>query len=581
MKQRGTAIARLADDVVARIAAGEAMERPASAVKELVENAIDAGASAVHVETAGGGKKLIRVADNGSGIRGDELELAFARHATSKLRSTEDLQRLATLGFRGEALASIAAVSRTGVITRHRDEAVGASLRVVGGAIESKIPVGAPAGTVITVENLFFNTPARLKFLKAERTEKRHIHTVLTNYAMAYPGIAFSLTQGGREVFRSSGGGALADVAAAVFGRENFKRMITLDADGETGLMKAPLTVSGYISIPELKRADRGRMVMFVNGRAARDGALSHALISAYEGLLPKGAFPLALILIELPPEAVDVNVHPTKAEVRFRDPHRVFVALQRAARQALQNCDAAPPSVEAWTGNGANGHEPAPWAGPEPWRGGSDAIFDDVDLPHISHLAAAPAYPRTLPILRVVGQIGATYIVAEGPAGLYLIDQNAAHERVLFAETEAARLNGGLPCLNPEETQTALLSPEDSRTLEAVASGLAGLGFEIEPFGPNAYVFRALPSCLDGLDAAEALRQILERLRRGREPSDFAAALALAGAVKRGQVLSADEMAALVAKLERCATPLQSPSGKKTLIHLTRDQLADEFRRG
>ena len=572
----------LPEAVVGKIAAGEAIERPASVVKELIENAIDAGASAIQVEVEAGGGRLLRVSDNGAGIRSGEIALAFKRHATSKLRSAEELQGLRTLGFRGEALASIAAVSHATVLTRHRDERMGVSLRLRGGALENQRPAGAPAGTVVTVENLFFNTPARFKFLKSETTEKRHIHWTAARYALAYPHIAFALKQDGRERFRSSGGGELGDVLAKAFGLKAYKGMVPLDAVEERRPGRPPVAVAGYVSLPPLSRASRDRIILFVNGRAIQDPALSQALSQAYDGFLGAGAFPLAVLLLTMPPDFVDVNVHPAKAEVRFRDAQLVFVALQRAVRDALLKSADNAPAQDQWSANGFS-QDSLAYQKPRPqWpHSPTDDLFDDDGLDAIPEVGAAPAKPRTLPLLRVVGQVGAAYIIAEGPAGLYLVDQNAAHERLLFQQLLDESANGGIKSAALAESQTVLLSPADGELLSQVAQLLSHLTFEIELFGPNCYVIRRAPRLLAGLQAADYLPLLLGRLRAAaRTPDVAAAALAAVAALRRGQILSQEEMQTLIAQLERCPEPFASPGGRKTFIHLSREDLAEEFRR-
>ncbi len=575
------AIEVLPDTVVARIAAGEAVERPASVVKELIENAIDAGATALHIETVASGRELLRVSDNGAGIRQAEIALAFKRHATSKLRAAEDLQAILTLGFRGEALASIAAVSRTTIASRHREEEVGSRLRFEGGLLQHQQQVGAPAGTVLTIENLFYNTPARLKFLKSDNTEKRHIYWTVARYALAYPQIAFVLKQDERERFRSTGSGALADVVAKVFGLAAFKSMTPLQSAEPARLGRVPIEVGGYISLPPLSRGNRERIILFVNGRAIQDGRLSHAIVQAYDNLLKSGQYPLVLLLITVPADFVDVNVHPAKAEVRFRAGQQVFVAVQRAVREALLASDSPLPAAEDLWSKSGFGETYLEYQRPQPWPAAADAFFDQDAPGYLPDLAETPSKPRTLPVLRVVGQLGATYIIAEGPAGLYLLEQNAAHERLLFETMREELAAGPLPGLKLAESQTVLLAPEAAQLLEALAEIMAKLGFEIELFGPNTYVIRAVPACLASSPLTEALPEMLEQLQ-GAEQTEVAAlaALASAAALRRGQILDQAQMAELVAQLERCPEPLISPSGRKTLIHLSRDQLAEEFQR-
>ncbi|MGB7539662.1 MAG: DNA mismatch repair endonuclease MutL, partial [Anaerolineales bacterium] len=327
-----TGIRVLPPQLASQIAAGEVVERPASVVKELVENALDAGARTVSIETEEGGSLKILVADDGDGIAPDEISLALARHATSKLTSMEDLDSIRTLGFRGEALASIAAVARIQLTSRSRAESSGMRLKAENGRTGKPAPVGAPQGTVVTVEDLFFNVPARRKFLKSPGSERRLIEALTGRYALAYPAVRFRLVQDGRESFSSTGSGDRREVLAAVFGVDAAQRMIDLSAAEWEG----PVRVSGFVSPTDLSRANRREVLLFVNGRSITDPALATAVVQAYHTLLMVGRYPFGAIFIELPPEEVDVNVHPAKAEVRFRSPDSVFSAVQRAVRQAL-----------------------------------------------------------------------------------------------------------------------------------------------------------------------------------------------------------------------------------------------------
>lgn len=436
----------LPDDIISQIAAGEVVERPASVVKELLENALDAGAQNIHVEVVSGGRKRIRISDDGEGIFADEVELAVTRHATSKLRNADDLQHIRTLGFRGEALSSVAAVSHLTLITRHRNEDIGTQIRIEGGKIASNKSIGTPAGTVITVENLFFNTPARLKFLKSENTEKRHISNIITNYAMAYPAVRFVLVQDGRENFRSAGRGQLADVVVKVLGLEYFKEMLEISGEERIRETGGFIVVSGFVSQPSLHRKDRTRITLFVNGRAIQDSRLTYAVTQAYHTLIEKGRHPFAVLMLEVPPDFVDVNVHPTKAEVRFQDTNVVFSAIQRTVRQAVLGYKQA----ERHENYGQFSEEQRGWAIPYDRKRQMDMDLsseDEGSLPKFqAHQASDPTEipdgmgrpekPRTLPLLRVVGQVGAAYIIAEGPAGMYLIDQHAAHTRILYRKS-------------------------------------------------------------------------------------------------------------------------------------------------
>jgi DNA mismatch repair protein MutL len=591
----------LPDHVVAQIAAGEVVERPASVVKELLENALDAGATSVHISTVAGGQKLLRVSDDGIGIAAHEVELAFSRHATSKLRSADDLHRITTLGFRGEALFSIASVSQVTVITRQRDEQTGTRLRIEGSRITARQAIGAPAGTVVTVENLFFNTPARLKFLKTEATEKRHITAIVTQYAMAYPHVRFVLEHDGREIFRSSGSGQLADVVIKALGLDTFKQM--LEVSGRGGIIE----VNGYTSLPALYRADRSRISFFVNGRAVQDASLAYSVSQAYTNLLESGRHPIAVLLLKLPSDDVDVNVHPTKAEVRFRDANEVFSAVQRAVRQTLIDATRAVNGRSGFT----SPRQETRWGEPEdfarPAQAGQmdlnmeirdhgrlptietrqRAAYDDEGDPTAIPVGpGAPLKPRTLPVLRVVGQVGARYIVAEGPAGLYLVDQHAAHERVLYEQFKERLGKPGLIArpLNP----TIILDcpPDVARWIEAHAEILTTVGFDLEPFGPNTFAVRSAPTILaegDPVDAAAYLFRDPDVVKQ-KDAAALQEALIVGicreAAVKSGQVLKLEEMQSLIRQLERCASPFSAPSGQATLLHMSGEQIAREFER-
>ncbi|MFW5691868.1 MAG: DNA mismatch repair endonuclease MutL [Chloroflexota bacterium] len=592
-------IQRLPDKLISQIAAGEVVERPASVVKELLENALDAGGDNVHVMVRGGGRQVIQVSDNGSGIPADEVELAFTRHATSKLRTIEDLERITTLGFRGEALSSIAAVSRMQIVSRSRDERTGVRLRLEGGTLLDRQSAGVPAGTIVTVENLFFNTPARLKFLKSEATEKRQITTLVTRYAMAYPSVRFILEQDGRELLRTTGSGQLADVLVTALGLETFKQFVPVELDDAR---RAGVQVVGFTSSPEVHRADRSQIALFVNGRWVNDSKLTYAVVQAYHGLLDNGRYPLAVLMVRVPPQEVDVNVHPTKAEVRFRDANAVFTGLQRAVREAVISAGQHPaygrgrPDASAWgTGGSAASWGAIGRAGVQPGLGleveasgrlprpmpASDAEPVD-DLSHIPEGMGQPARPRTLPLLRVVGQVGATYIVAEGPAGLYLIDQHSAHVRVLYETLREQVQSGQMPQAPLHQGETVDLPAGAARQLSRYLPLLAHAGLAVEAFGPSTFVIRAVPQALDLPEPAALIAGLPDDLH-GSEADILERLLvriARHGAVKAGQVLNQEAMQTIVRQLERATEPLQDPTGQPTLLHLTSDQLAREFGR-
>ncbi len=578
----------LSEEVASQIAAGEVVERPSSVVKELVENAIDAGARDVRVEARAGGKGFIRVTDDGCGVPAAEVELAFHRHSTSKLSTADDLARITTLGFRGEALTSIAAVSRVTFVTRATDEPVGTLLRLEGGRVVTRQESGRPPGTAVTVEDLFFNVPARLKFLRSERTERRHIDGWLTRYAMAYPALRFTLAHDDRVVFQSPGNDRLRDVMVAVYGLEVGAAVLEVISDDQH---PAPsIQVTGFISPPSLHRANRGYITLFVNGRWVRDVRLTYAITQAYHTLLPTGRYPLAVVMVRLPPEEVDVNVHPAKAEVRFRDGDVVFRAVQRAVRGTLLERSPVPVAARPLTTWPAS---PAQWgerrerlAGLRPRPAGEQlrlkGEMPGVALPGTS---SAPATGK-LPPLRVVGQVGATYIVAEGPEGMYLIDQHAAHERVLFEQLLAERQRAEVTSQVLLEPQPVELAPEAASLLEEYLEVLGGLGFQVEPFGGTTMLVRALPAIVAEVDPARVLEDVAAALETGAAPLAGAAEEAVArhvckrAAIKAGQVMAREEMEELIRALEQCASPRTCPHGRPTMIHLSVEQLAREFGR-
>ncbi len=582
-------------EVAGKIAAGEVVERPASVVKELIENSVDAGATEIRVEIREGGRRLMRVADNGCGIPAEEVSLAFARHATSKLSHVSDLDRITTLGFRGEALASIAAVSQVTLLTRPREQTVGQLLRVQGGELVRQEGQGSPAGTLITVENLFHNVPARLKFLRQPQTEAGHIHNIVTHYAMAYPDIRFSLTADGRQSFQSTGNDKLYDVLIAVYGLELAEKMLEVQDPGDVEGDLAGPSVSGYVGSPSLHRANRSYITLFVNRRWIQDRSLAHAVAQAYHTLLPVGRHPVTVILLELDPADVDVNVHPTKREVKFRDGRKVFNAVQRAVRRTL--VERAPVPTMA--------HTPRTWPAPE-WERRHSLIAAGLDEATASQLAMEiyrtgdglpglaagsgeelqPVGPVRLPLLRVVGQVGQTYIVAEGPQGMYLIDQHAAHERVLYEQTMAGRDGQAVTSQTLLEPLPLDLDPLLAGVLAEQLELLNEVGFALEPFGGTSFLLRAVPSILRVPDVRAAVVDILEMLRQGDDPlaaqaeERLVAAVCKRAAIKAGQTLSLEEMQQLVRQLEQCESPRTCPHGRPTVLHFSVEQLEKEFGR-
>lgn len=561
----------LSPEVTSQIAAGEVIERPASVVKELMENSLDAGAHTISVSVGEAGRRLIEVADDGCGIAADELELAVSRHATSKLAKAEDLFHITTLGFRGEALASIGSVSRMTITSKTAGKSEGAQLRIEGGRARAVETVGAPTGTVIRVEDLFFNVPARLKFLKTDVTERRAIDTLLSRYALAYPQVRFKLSGEAGLTLQTAGDGDRRAILAGLYGVEVARQLLEVNAE-ETGLR-----LSGFVSPIAVTRSNRKDIAIFVNGRWVQDSPLSTAFIQAYHTMLMVGRYPLGALFLEMDPAAVDVNVHPAKAEVRFKDPDQVFSFVQRAVRRALLAYAPVPqPGPQMWQ---AGGRQPDPaWAlaHPEAVEGPPEPIGVERQLSSDDHL----------PLLRLIGQIGATYVVAEGPDGLYLIDQHAAHERILFEKLMTQHDMNKIPAQALLTPAVVTLPPQSATLLAAQLPTLKHFGFEVEDFGPNTYQVRAMPALFAGSDPAAALRAVVDDFEEDETPlqnqveKKLAARVCKRMAVKAGQSLSPEEQRMLLVNLESCESPRTCPHGRPTMIHLSVQMLERQFGR-
>ncbi len=631
---------RLLDEQTAnQIAAGEVVERPASVVKELVENALDAGAKRIVVEVSGGGRELVRVSDDGAGMLPEDARLALQRHATSKIRTAEDLSAITTLGFRGEALPSIAAVSEFELITRPRDQLAGYRILVEGGQIVEEGEHGCPAGTRVTVRNLFYNVPARLKYLKTNATEMAQIGDILTRLALASPDVSFRFQSGQAQVFATPGTGDLLAAITALLGREVAKELIPVDHRTDAA------RVWGFIGRPTIARAGRSHQYFLVNKRAVRTIAARYALEEAYAHLLPTGRYPVCVIFIEVEPHEVDVNVHPTKAEVRFQRDREVRAAVYQAARQGLGAALLIPgtevsPDGEVrvpdrsaekaavqrgWVPPGAGRPgEGGGRAAPPPWRvsagagaettareaeksylplGGVQAVLSERSATEVvaagapaMDLAEAGFVPRPadpgelIRSLRPLGQVHRSYIACDGPEGLYLIDQHAAHERVFFerlyaaAQEEAAAVQ---PLLFP---LTLDLTPAQMAIWQENAAIFAESGFEAEPFGGSTLLIHGVPAGLGTDHVARLVSDFLDRLQEeqvapGTPVTDrrrrvLAAMAACKAAIKARDALQPEDIAALLHDLAACASPATCPHGRPTIICVSVAELEKRFKR-
>ena len=584
-------IRKLSQDIASKIAAGEVVERPLSVVKELLENSIDAGATEINIQIEGAGSRLIQVEDNGIGIPASEAALALQRYATSKISAIEDLDTIRSLGFRGEALASIAAVSRMTLISKSGDEDVGIRMNVEDGKIIDRQAAGLSNGTRIMVEDLFFNVPARRKFLKSERTERRIINELVTRYALCYADKRFKLNLEGRTVLSTNGNGERREVLSQVYDVETAKAMLDLKVVDEY------MSLEGFISPTSISRSNRKEIFFFINGRLISDTALTAAVTRAYQNMLMVGRYPISVIFMTIDPQQVDVNVHPTKAEVRFQEPNRIFGLIHSAVRKTISAYSDVPIiSQSIWhSAGGGQAREIDPaWTFSSdftPATAGETAsdealVENSEDIAGVSSAASAEAKLIHIPLLRLVGQIGRTYLAAEGPDGLYLIDQHAAHERVLFERfLKNPDRNDSQYLLEPVVVQVPGKIEAD---LTVQIKQLNKLGFKIENFGPSTYKISAVPVVISKMDPKEAFISAIEEdeedssLLENAKENKMVTRICKRAAVKGGQILSVEEQEKLVRDLEACESPRTCPHGRPTMIHLSVDMLERQFgRRG
>jgi DNA mismatch repair protein MutL len=578
---------RVLDPVVAnKIAAGEVVERPASVVKELVENSLDAGATRLDIEVEEGGKRLIRVADNGCGMSQEDAILALQRHATSKISTAEDLSHIRTLGFRGEALPSIAAVSQMTLTTREAESPAGVQIVVEGGTVSDFRMVGCPPGTTVEVRNLFFNTPARLKFLKTPATEIGHIMDHISRFSLLYHQVSFRLRHNAHEVLVAPATEEMRHALVTVYGKEVAREMIPLALEGGT------VRIYGYIGKPALARSNRNFQAFFVNGRSVQSRVLQHALYEGYHTLLLSGRHPVAVVVLEIDPQLVDVNVHPAKAEVRFTRDWEVHNLLRRAVREALEQAqgvgtgarlEPAPTEAEVPLPNLEPGL-PAPLSQPlSPSLGRPGGAADgglQVELPE----EGDSRFPqRILPL----AQIKNSYILAETDEGLLIIDQHAAHERILYEQMQARAESERVPSQLLVIPFTLQCSPREARAVEEHLTTLNELGFQIEPFGREAFLVRAIPLPLAKQRYEQILRDLIDELVATatvqglrRQQDDLLRLMACKAAVKAGDALAPQEIEALIVQMRQATMPFACNHGRPTMIRITEEELERLFKR-
>jgi DNA mismatch repair protein MutL len=614
----------LPEDLVDKIAAGEVVERPASVVKELVENSIDSGAHNISVEIKQGGIKFIRVTDDGSGMDEKNSELAFLRHATSKIKSVDDLYRIKTLGFRGEALPSIASVSLLDMLTRTQESLSGTRTKIEGGVIKDKREAGAPIGTSIVVREIFYNIPARRKFLKSILTETRHVIDLLTKFAIVYPEISLKLTSEGREIFDFKAVDNLRQRVADIFGKNQIEKMVEIKTETVTETEKEHITtnIGGFLGKAEIARSNRAEFYLFVNRRPIVSRSLYHAVQSGYGELLPKGKFPFAIVFIEIDPGLVDVNVHPTKSEVRFSDEKGVHDLVYSKIKECLTSPEVMPTLTETGTET---------VAGKERIQGGffprlgrdlrrEELVKHEGETTKVEGVKEKEAEPKADSSPAVSGirmteqkegfrmtgkdssggvrtgvqtpreggnlwQLADTYILSQVKGNLMVLDQHAAHERILYEEAMKNLTQ------KPASSQQILfptvleLSPKEFQIFEASKELIQKLGFEIKSFGGRSILVTAVPSVVKNRSGELFLKEILseleeeEKVEKNRVKA-VAKSFACHAAVKAGDKLTPEEMGSLIHQLFATEEPYSCPHGRPTVVKISLEELNKKFGR-
>lgn len=603
-------ISKLDDSISSKIAAGEVIERPASVVKELVENSIDAGSKHIKIEIEKGGKKLIRVIDDGEGISREDVVLAFERHATSKIHKVEDIFNINTLGFRGEALPSIACVSEIMLMTKTKEEREGTRCEIKEGIIKCIEETPANDGCYFEIKNLFYNTPARLKFLGSDTMEASQIIDYILKIAMGNPDISFCLLSDGKEIFYTSGSGDYREVIARAYGKDVAVQMISIEKSFLNGSIK------GFISTPQFSRGNRTGETFFVNRRLIKDKGLSFAVERAYKTILPTSRFPIALVLINIDNSQVDVNVHPTKLEIKFRSEHEIHKALYDAAVTSLKTNILVPREKF----NDKNIFSDFRKAEPQTFEEQRAFNYDEYkndekryenDLSNNVYfptsndiinkklairesggnntypskkMVSEPEISEKINIKKIIGQLFDTYIITEGEGEFYIIDQHAAHERVLF---DIYSKRYGQKPISQEliEPYALQLSIQDIGVIQEYFEDIRTMGFDLSPFGKDTVLIRAVPYFFDKALKPEILKEVIDNFR-GEEYNvlsqreKFIASMACHTAIKAGDVLDSKHMIELINQLKESETPFTCPHGRPTIISMTMYELEKKFKR-
>ncbi len=610
----------LDDDTVNKIAAGEVVERPASVVKELIENAVDAGATVIETEVMAGGTSLMRVTDNGCGMSREDAVLAVKRHATSKIKDSEDILSVPTLGFRGEALPTIAAVSRFSLLTRRAEDELGVSVRIMGGKKPEISDAGAAPGTTVKAEDLFFNTPARKKFMKTVHTEGMKINDCVVKAALAEPGISFRLISNNKAVIKTPGTGSLRDAIVAIYGGAVGESLLPLSFEDED------VKITGFLTKPSMLRSSRAWQTFIVNGRVVENKAMARAVDNAYHSLLPKAGYPLAVLVVEVPARSVDVNVHPRKAEIKFEDEGRIFKAVYKAVvdavrpeGQSLEQVAAVAQvplhhdgmgglslSVASFDGPSAEKEPsslPRPFMPTVPFAGKGDAAnFAEVQREIIAEKSGAPReiyeQQRIEPLVAdapeeengssmamvPIGQVALCFIIAQDGDTLYIVDQHAAHERILYDRFSA--LAEDMPSQQLLVHLLLDFSPRESELLEERQEIFQKLGFDLAKSGETQFRLCSLPADIPVGEAETTLRKILGWLMEMHDPTAAEirhaclAMTACKAAIKRGDELNLRQMQLLLEELSQTARPYTCPHGRPTILRFTGSELAKMFKR-
>lgn len=632
-----TKIALLDEFTANQIAAGEVVERPVSVVKELVENSLDADATKIIIELQQGGLSSIKVVDNGSGMTAEDAELCFQRHATSKIRMADDLNKILTLGFRGEAMPSIASVAKVTLITRTDQDLAGTRIQIEAGAIQENTPIGCPVGTTVEVKDLFYNTPARRKFLKSATTETGHVSDLISRLAMARPDVRFELRSGNKLLFQSPGNGVIRDTAAVILGSDNVKSMLEIDYQGEL------IQLRGLVSKPVLTRASRQYQNIFINGRYIRSALISLVLQQAYQTLIPQGRFPIAILHLTIDPTQVDVNVHPTKMEVRIAREQEIQRELLDAIGREINSSSAitglweflpgkqvsepkseievAPSSPKNAKGNNQNHSglvEPAQ-SKPENRDNGLDTFnkrdqlkfsmssyqeqrsndsselipsrdnqvrTQDRSTRQILEQTGFYEPQRYFPDLAPLGHFPPTYVLASGEEGLYVIDQHAAHERVLY-EKYLNQLKQNVQSQMLLHPFTLEIPHHEAQLIIRFIVEFSEIGYILEHFGGDTFIIRGVPSIAQD-EPREIFLDLLARIQESRSShlernlviDQLAAAMSCRDAVKAGKHFGHPEIKALLEGLAHCKQPYTCPHGRPTLIQISQEELKKRFKR-